>query len=149
MSPQAEGVEVEDEALAVIANAAEGSARDGLSILDQAIAHGEGKVTADQVRDMLGLADRGRIRRLLEDAAVRRRRRRRSAQLDEAHALGHRPGVAAARADGSRSTRVTRAKAGAGPTLLQSAEEREAGAELPRGSAGAVSTACGRCCSRA
>src|SRR5215212_9920600 len=61
-----EGVEVEPEALALIARAAEGSARDGLSILDQAIAHGEGQVTAAQVRDMLGLADRGRVRRLLE-----------------------------------------------------------------------------------
>ena len=59
----AEGAEVEPEALAMIAKAAEGSARDGLSILDQAIAHGAGAVTAEQVRDMLGLADRGRIRR--------------------------------------------------------------------------------------
>ena len=49
----------------MIARAAEGSARDGLSILDQAIAHGAGAVSAEQVRDMLGLADRGRIRRLL------------------------------------------------------------------------------------
>src|ERR1700759_1853349 len=63
---KAEGVEVEPDALAMIASAAEGSARDGLSILDQAIAHGAGAVTATQVRDMLGLADRGRIRRLLE-----------------------------------------------------------------------------------
>src|SRR5262252_1067861 len=62
----AEGVEVEPEALGMIARAAEGSARDGLSILDQAIAHGAGVVTADQVSDMLGLADRGRIRRLLQ-----------------------------------------------------------------------------------
>jgi DNA polymerase III subunit gamma/tau len=62
----AEGVEVEPDALAMIARAAEGSARDGLSILDQAIAHGAGNVTAEQVRDMLGLADRGRIRDLLE-----------------------------------------------------------------------------------
>src|SRR3954466_6989177 len=60
-----EGVEVEPEALALIARAAEGSARDGLSILDQAIAHGPGGVTADQVRTMLGLSDRGAIRRLL------------------------------------------------------------------------------------
>jgi DNA polymerase-3 subunit gamma/tau len=63
-----EGVEAEDEALALIAQAAEGSARDGQSILDQAIAHadmeGDGKVTAAQVRDMLGLSDRGAIRRL-------------------------------------------------------------------------------------
>src|SRR6201985_790759 len=63
---KAEGVEVEPDALAMIASAAEGSARDGLSILDQAIAHGADAVTAEQVRDMLGLADRGRIRRLLQ-----------------------------------------------------------------------------------
>src|SRR5919206_1579980 len=62
---RAEGVEVEPEALALIARAAEGSARDGLSILDQAIAHGAGGVTAEQVRAMLGLSDRGAVRRLL------------------------------------------------------------------------------------
>src|SRR5204862_5383991 len=61
----AENVEVEPEALQAIARAAEGSARDGLSILDQAIAHGEVKVSAQQVRDMIGQAHRGRIRRLL------------------------------------------------------------------------------------
>ncbi len=64
-----EGVEAEDEALAMVAAAAEGSVRDGLSILDQAIAHAdldaEGKVTAARVRDMLGLADKGAQRRLL------------------------------------------------------------------------------------
>src|SRR3954466_14199836 len=63
---KAEGVDVETEALGMIARAAEGSVRDGLSILDQAIAHGAGAVSAEQVRDMLGLADRGRIRRLLQ-----------------------------------------------------------------------------------
>ncbi len=62
---EAEGVQAEPEALALIARAAEGSARDGLSILDQAIAHGEEGVTAAQVRLMLGLSDRGAIRRLL------------------------------------------------------------------------------------
>src|SRR6188508_808699 len=62
---KAEGVEIEPEALALIARAAEGSARDGLSILDQAIAHGAGTVTAEQVRAMLGLADRGANRFLL------------------------------------------------------------------------------------
>ena len=56
-----EGIEVEPEALAMIARAAEGSARDGLSLLDQAIAHGSGFVAADAVRAMLGLADRARI----------------------------------------------------------------------------------------
>ncbi|PZT89854.1 MAG: DNA polymerase III subunit gamma/tau [Citromicrobium sp.] len=63
-----EGVEAEDEALDLIAAAAEGSVRDGLSILDQAIAHAsvepEAAVTAEKVREMLGLADRGAQRRL-------------------------------------------------------------------------------------
>ena len=63
-----EGVQAEDEALALIAQAAEGSVRDGLSILDQAIAHadmeGDGKVIVGQVRDMLGLSDRSAVRRL-------------------------------------------------------------------------------------
>ncbi len=66
---RAENVAADDEALAMIANAAEGSVRDGLSILDQAIAHadlgGDGLVTADQVRDMLGLADKTAQRRLM------------------------------------------------------------------------------------
>jgi DNA polymerase III subunit gamma/tau len=64
-----ENVVAEPEALRLIAQAAEGSVRDGLSILDQAIAHadmdGDGKVTAAQVRDMLGLSDKGAVRRLL------------------------------------------------------------------------------------
>ena len=60
-----EGASAEAEALALIARAAEGSVRDGLSILDQAIAHGAGAVTAAAVRDMLGLSDRGAIRSLL------------------------------------------------------------------------------------
>jgi DNA polymerase III subunit gamma/tau len=61
-----EGGEAEDEALAMIARAAEGSVRDGLSLLDQALAMSSGKVEASRVRDMLGLADRGRIFDLLE-----------------------------------------------------------------------------------
>jgi DNA polymerase-3 subunit gamma/tau len=60
----AEGAEAEPEALALIARAAEGSVRDGLSVLDQAIAHSGGMVTAAAIRDMLGLADRGAVRRL-------------------------------------------------------------------------------------
>ena len=55
-----------DDALTMIARAAEGSVRDGLSLLDQAIAVGQGHVTAATVREMLGLADRGRIFDLLE-----------------------------------------------------------------------------------
>ncbi|MQX36011.1 DNA polymerase III subunit gamma/tau [Roseospira navarrensis] len=53
-----EGGAIEPGALALIARAADGSVRDGLSLLDQAIAHGDGTVTEEQVRDMLGLADR-------------------------------------------------------------------------------------------
>ncbi|MFQ1699339.1 DNA polymerase III subunit gamma/tau [Loktanella agnita] len=57
----AEGADITDEALALITRAAEGSARDAQSLLDQAISHGAGETTADQVRAMLGLADRGRV----------------------------------------------------------------------------------------
>jgi DNA polymerase-3 subunit gamma/tau len=61
----AEGVTAEPTALALIARAAEGSSRDGLSILDQAIAHADGDtVTTAQVREMLGLSDRGAVRQL-------------------------------------------------------------------------------------
>ena len=56
-----ENVDVEPEALQLIARAAEGSARDGLSLLDQAIAHGGDKVTTSDVQNMLGLVDRGRV----------------------------------------------------------------------------------------
>jgi len=61
-----EEIEVDDDALAMIARAAEGSVRDAQSILDQAIAHGAGRVTAEAVRSMLGLADRARIVDLFE-----------------------------------------------------------------------------------
>ncbi len=62
-----EGVTVEPEALAMIARAADGSARDGLSLLDQAIALGGGTaVKGEQVQAMLGLADRARIYDLFE-----------------------------------------------------------------------------------
>ncbi|HEV2598155.1 DNA polymerase III subunit gamma/tau [Sphingopyxis sp.] len=71
---QKEGVEAEAPAIWLIANAAEGSVRDGLSILDQAIAHADlesggagsgGKIGADQVRTMLGLSDRTSIAQLM------------------------------------------------------------------------------------
>jgi DNA polymerase-3 subunit gamma/tau len=61
-----EGISCDEAALAMIARAAEGSVRDSLSILDQAIAHGGGTVTADAVRTMLGLADRARVVDLFE-----------------------------------------------------------------------------------
>ena len=62
----AEGSSAADEALTLIARAAEGSVRDGLSILDQAIAFSTGEVSGPEVRTMLGLADRGRIFDLLD-----------------------------------------------------------------------------------
>mgnify|MGYP001240633587 CR=1 FL=1 len=63
---EAEKVEISPEALTLLARAADGSVRDGLSMLDQAIAHGAGVVDAAQVRDMLGLADRSRVLDLFE-----------------------------------------------------------------------------------
>ncbi len=56
-----EGAEAEPEALALIARAAEGSVRDGLSLIDQAISHAAGPIRAEDVRQMLGLADRTRV----------------------------------------------------------------------------------------
>jgi DNA polymerase III subunit gamma/tau len=61
-----EGVKADAEALGIIARAAEGSVRDSLSLLDQAIAHGEQRVKADEVRALLGLADRARVIDLFE-----------------------------------------------------------------------------------
>jgi len=124
---RAEGVQVEEDALRMIARAAEGSARDGLSILDQAIAHGGGTVTSEQVRDMLGLADRGRIRRLLEhvlsaDAGAT------LADLDEAHDLGIDPG-SLIRGLMEELHLATRTKAGASAEALP-AEQRESAERL-------------------
>ncbi|MBB4264481.1 DNA polymerase III subunit gamma/tau [Roseospira visakhapatnamensis] len=61
-----EGATVAPAALALIARAADGSVRDGLSLLDQAIAHGDGAVDEGQVRHMLGLADRAQVFDLFE-----------------------------------------------------------------------------------
>ena len=142
---QAEGVEVEAEALGMIARAAEGSARDGLSILDQAIAHGAGTVTADQVRDMLGLADRGRIRRLLElvlsgdvDGGAGRAGRDACA--------GDRPDPAAARADGIAAPRDPRQGRRAGRCAAVGRGARRPRPKWRRSCPGAPSTGCGRCC---
>lgn len=62
----AEGVGIDTEALSLVARAAEGSVRDALSLLDQAIAHAGGMVHGEQVRALLGLADRGRVIDLFE-----------------------------------------------------------------------------------
>ncbi len=99
-----EKVEISPEAMALIARAADGSVRDGLSLLDQAIAHGGGVVDAAQVRDMLGLADRSKVldlfektlrgdfqgggRRTWRDARCRRRPGGDPAGPARAHALG-------------------------------------------------------------
>lgn len=63
---KAENAEIADDALALITRAAEGSVRDATSLLDQAISHGAGETSADQVRAMLGLADRGRVLDLID-----------------------------------------------------------------------------------
>lgn len=126
---KAEGVDADGEALAIVAAAAEGSVRDGLSILDQAIAHaelgdGEGRVTAEQVRDMLGLADRSAQRRLFAallagDGA---------ALLDmvaQQFSLGVEP-LALMRSVLELTHRVTVAQLGQKDAAAVSAEEREA-----------------------
>ena len=58
---KSERAKITDEALGLITRAAEGSARDAQSLLDQAISHGGGETNVEQVRAMLGLADRGRV----------------------------------------------------------------------------------------
>lgn len=65
-----EGVQADDEALTLIARAADGSARDGLSMLDQSIALSQGHVTAQSVKDMLGLADRSLVLDLFEKSVT-------------------------------------------------------------------------------
>ncbi|HRJ69544.1 MAG TPA: DNA polymerase III subunit gamma/tau, partial [Beijerinckiaceae bacterium] len=61
-----ESAEIEDDALSLIARASEGSMRDALSLMDQAIAHGHGAIGAEELRRMLGLADRARVIDLFE-----------------------------------------------------------------------------------
>jgi len=124
----AEGVEAEEEALAMVAAAAEGSVRDGLSILDQAIAHadldGGGRVTAAKVRDMLGLADRSVQRRLFSallagDGATL------LGLVKAQFALGVEP-LALVRGCMDVTHKVTVAQLGGGMAEASSAEERAA-----------------------
>ncbi|SMQ73752.1 DNA polymerase-3 subunit gamma/tau [Altererythrobacter xiamenensis] len=123
-----EGVEAEAEALHIIANAAEGSVRDGLSILDQAIAHADmdegGRVSAQRVRDMLGLADKSAQRRLLGnllegDAPAL------LAAVDEQYALGVEP-LALMRGLMDLTHRVTLAQVSGAEPDVPTAEERAA-----------------------
>jgi DNA polymerase-3 subunit gamma/tau len=123
----AEEVTVEPEALALIARAAEGSARDGLSILDQAIAHGAGAVTAEQVRAMLGLSDRGAIRSLLGQLLAGDAPGALAALRDQ-YDLGVEPS-ALIRGLLEAVHGITRAKVGGAQDPAQSAEEREAYAD--------------------
>lgn len=122
-----ENVEVEPAALILIARAAEGSVRDGLSILDQAFAHGAGGVTADQVRAMLGLADRGAVRILL-GLLLAGKSREALAAVKEQYDLGVEPS-ALVRALLESVHGITRAKVGEIDDPAQSAEEREAYAD--------------------
>ncbi|MBR0551907.1 DNA polymerase III subunit gamma/tau [Stakelama marina] len=122
-----EGVDAEPEALALIARAAEGSARDGLSILDQAIAHAGmegGGVRAGAVRDMLGLSDRGAIRELFglllggdAEGALKALRRQYDYGVDPQAVLK----TLLETVHGA-----TLAKVGTPPEAAQSTEEREA-----------------------
>jgi DNA polymerase-3 subunit gamma/tau len=87
-----EGTTLEETALHMIARAADGSVRDGLSLLDQAISHGGGTVTADQVQGMLGLADRVRTFDLME-ATLAGRTPEALAILDDLYDAGADPAV--------------------------------------------------------
>ena len=119
---KAEGATAEPEALALIARAAEGSVRDGLSILDQAIAHGAGEVGAVAVRDMLGLSDRGAVRTLFalllagEAASA-------LAAFKDGFDLGTDPAQVVQELLELVHT-ITRAKVGGGDDAAMSAEER-------------------------
>jgi DNA polymerase-3 subunit gamma/tau len=67
---RAEDIAFDDESIEVLARAADGSLRDGLSLLDQAIAHGGGKVSSSDVHAMLGTVERAKVRALLDILAV-------------------------------------------------------------------------------
>jgi DNA polymerase-3 subunit gamma/tau len=132
-----EGVVAEPEALALIARAAEGSARDGLSILDQAIAHADldaehvSGVTAEAVRQMLGLSDRGAVRDLFAmllagDAAGA------LGSLRRQYDYGVDP-VAVLRSLLETVHGITLTKVGAAPDPAQPVEERNARTEWATG----------------
>jgi DNA polymerase III subunit gamma/tau len=89
-----EGVEAEEEALRLIARAADGSARDGLSLLDQAMALATGPIAPSLVQEMLGLADRSEILDLFEDL-MRGKLPEALARVNAMHELGADPLVIA------------------------------------------------------
>ena len=123
-----EQVEAEAEALAMVAAAADGSVRDGLSILDQAIAHadldGEGSVRATRVRDMLGLSDKSVQRKLLV-ALLEGKGTDLLEIVAHQFSLGVEP-VAMLRGLMDLAHRIAVAQVGGGAHDAHSAEEREA-----------------------
>ncbi len=128
---QKEGVEAEEEALAMIAAAAEGSVRDGLSILDQAIAHADmdsseagTMVRAGKVRDMLGLADKGAQRRLFQHL-LEGNPQALLAAVDQQYALGVEP-LALVRTLMEFTHRIAVTQVGGGEADAPTSEERDA-----------------------
>jgi DNA polymerase-3 subunit gamma/tau len=122
-----EGVEADDEAVHMIAVAAEGSVRDGLSILDQAIAHADlesgGKVTATRVQDMLGLADKSARRRLFA-ALLEGDPQALIGEVDNQYALGVEP-LALMRGLMDLAHRITVAQIGGNAAGAATEEERQ------------------------
>ena len=132
----AEGATAQADALALIARAAEGSVRDGLSLLDQAIAMGEGNVSAETVRAMLGLADRGRIFDLIEHV-FRGDAKAALASMDELHRDGAEPiQLLADLAEAVHAAARVKAVGGEAGSEGLSAEERRRAASI----AGKLST---------
>ncbi len=132
-----EGARISDEALALITRAAEGSMRDAVSLLDQAISHGAAsgagdEVGAEQVRAMLGLADRGRILDLFE-AIMRGDAAAALAELAAQYADGADP-VAVLRdlAEVTHWISVVKITPEAGDDPTVPAEERRRGTDLAR-----------------
>lgn len=126
-----EGIAAEDEALAMIAAAAEGSVRDGLSILDQAIAHadlegegGQATVLAERVRDMLGLVDKTALRRLFA-ALMEGDPRALLDEVEKRHALGVEP-LALLRSLMDLTHRIALAQVGGAAPDAPTQEERQA-----------------------
>ncbi len=154
-----ENVTIEPAALEQIARSADGSVRDGLSMLDQAIAQAEGHcITSAQVVDMLGLADREAVFELMDAVmggkpaaalAITDRAYERGADLgtllqdllDLLHtvtrlksvpSLRRKPGIAGSRTHARRGTGRPAERAGAGPRLADAAEGRRRGGNRPR-----------------
>ena len=126
-----EGVDAEEEALALVAAAAEGSVRDGLSILDQAIAHADMEagdettlVRAERVRDMLGLADKS-AQRTLYQALLEGDPQALLAAVDRQYALGVEP-IALMRGMMELTHRIAVTQVGQGEADAPSEEERQA-----------------------